>query len=99
MNNAFVITVKIAKNTSKIIIMVLAVTIRTVGTDTKYVAIPQSPTSTRLEFESNAGISILVINDDDQSCFELEMFSLVVFPRILFMRRVQLSPNKMCSGG
>jgi hypothetical protein len=60
MNSAFVITVKIAKNVSKIIIIALAVTIRAVGRDTKYEAIPHLPISTELEVEFNVILSTLV---------------------------------------
>ena len=50
MNRAFVITVKIARNVSKTIMIVFAVTMRAVGKDFKYEAIPHQATST--EFES-----------------------------------------------
>ena len=61
MNSAFVITVNIAKSVFNIIIIVLAVTIRAVGKDTKYVAIPHLPISTKLELDSN-GILLTLVN-------------------------------------
>jgi hypothetical protein len=73
MNSAFVITVKIAKNVSKIIIIVLAVTIRAVGRDTKYEAIPHLPISTELEVEFNVILSTLVndIKPAFKTCVDL----------------------------